>query len=1195
MSISHFSNSFSTSKTRVLLSVVSTTIVGLLVAAALIFPSPSRAKLETVQQTTASKKPRRPAYVPGDVIVRYKSESMAAHRTGVQKLTAKSGQLLSMKVENFDGSELLPGLRVVRVNEGDTLTAISALRAQPDVLYAEPNYIIHADVTPNDTHFVAGRQSSMTTIGAPQAWNTNTGSTSVVVGVIDQGIDTNHLDLAANIWTNPMPGAVSGITGDVHGYNFVDNNGTLFTGADTETHATHVAGILGAVGNNGKGVAGVNWSVGLMSLKFLDSEGFGDTVDAIRACNYAKQMRTLWETAPVHTKGANIRVLNASFGGAGFTNAFLQAINELNDAGILFVAAAGNTTDDGTREPDNDLVPHYPSSFDAPNVIAVAATDQSDAFASTFSHFGSASVDLAAPGDTILSTTPHCSNPGPLPKPCEPAFTDANGDTYTFFTGTSMSTPHVSGAAALLWAQNPNLTVAQVKNLLLLNGDVRPSLMDKTLTGRRLNVGNSFQSLAENDTVAPGAATNFHINSQNGRTINVGWTASGDDGAAGQAALYQLTFTDGSTVIPLKGLVPMPSGSGQIANVTIPYRHTSGTLSLLEFDNVGNAGTPVTLPIGIPQSVGDPYTTSTGTAVALSTGGANVGSNADDQYDEVLFPPGFTFPFFGTTYDSMTISTNGALYFGAPPPTRDNGDADDVPSSPGKLGGYRAIAGLWDDLDLRVSSRADAGVYQVVVNPGKVIYRFQGVPCEFDGNVCTGTTPVNFEIELNTNGVIKTRYGSGNVALFPTVGIGGGGQQAYVITSHTDEQNPKDLTNAAEITFTPRAQTVSTIQLAASTFNANENIGSLQVNVTRSGDLTSVATVNFATNDTGSASSRSDYLTSAGSLKFAAGETQKTVSIPIIDDVYAEGAETFTITLSNPTGATLGATSVATLTINDNDGTNGTVNPLNTPAFYVRQHYVDFLNREPDASGLAFWVSNITDCGSDAQCIEVKRINVSGAFFLSIEFQQTGYLVERIYKTAFGDFQGTSTIGGAHTLPVPIVTFNQFLPDTQKISEGVQVGIGDWQGQLEGNKQAFTLAFVQRPEFLAAFGSGMTATQIVDKMNLNAGSVLSGSERSSLIDLLGVNPNDLSRRAAVLRGVAEDQDLQTAEFNKAFVLMQYFGYLRRSPNDAPDTNHTGYEFWLGKLNDFHGDFVQAEMVKAFIESTEYNRRFLFIP
>ena len=218
----------------------------------------------------------------------------------------------------------------------------------------------------------------------------------------------------------------------------------------------------------------------------------------------------------------------------------------------------------------------------------------------------------------------------------------------------------------------------------------------------------------------------------------------------------------------------------------------------------------------------------------------------------------------------------------------------------------------------------------------------------------------------------------------------------------------------------------------------------------------------------------------------------------------------------------------------------------------------------------------------------------SRRFFLSIEFQQTGYLVERIYKTAFGDFQGTSTIGGSHTLPVPIVTFNQFLPDTQKISEGVQVNVGDWQAQLEANKQAYTLAFVQRPEFIAAF-QGKTAVDIVDQMNTNAGNVLSPTERTSLINLLGVTPADFSRRAAVLRAVAEDQDLFNAEKNKAFVLMQYFGYLRRSPNDSPDTNHTGYEFWLGKLNDFHGDFVQAEMVKAFLDSTEYNRRFLFIP
>jgi hypothetical protein len=144
---------------------------------------------------------------------------------------------------------------------------------------------------------------------------------------------------------------------------------------------------------------------------------------------------------------------------------------------------------------------------------------------------------------------------------------------------------------------------------------------------------------------------------------------------------------------------------------------------------------------------------------------------------------------------------------------------------------------------------------------------------------------------------------------------------------------------------------------------------------------------------------------------------------------------------------------------------------------------------------------------------------------------------------------------------------------------------------LEANKQAFTLAYVQRPEFLAAYPNSMTAAQIVDKMNTNAGSVLSASERTNLINLLGVTPSDLSRRAAVLRAVAEDPDLKTAEFNKAFVLMQYFGYLRRSPNDFPDSDFSGFNFWLTKLNQFNGNFQDAEMVKAFITSIEYRQRF----
>ncbi|HSB29158.1 MAG TPA: hypothetical protein VLE19_14930, partial [Pyrinomonadaceae bacterium] len=169
--------------------------LGFLVGAALLivmvlsFPSGSRAKLEPMQQKSVSKKATRPRFVPGEIIVRYRNESTAVHKTGALSVTGRDGRLFSMKVENFEGSGLVPGLRVARVRQDQTLQAVAALREQPDVLYAEPNYIMHADVTPNDTHFAAGRQASMNTIGAPTAWNTNTGSSSIVVGVIDQGID----------------------------------------------------------------------------------------------------------------------------------------------------------------------------------------------------------------------------------------------------------------------------------------------------------------------------------------------------------------------------------------------------------------------------------------------------------------------------------------------------------------------------------------------------------------------------------------------------------------------------------------------------------------------------------------------------------------------------------------------------------------------------------------------------------------------------------------------------------------------------------------------------------------------------------------------------------------------------------------------------------------------------------------------
>ena len=255
-------------------------------------------------------------------------------------------------------------------------------------------------------------------------------------------------------------------------------------------------------------------------------------------------------------------------------------------------------------------------------------------------------------------------------------------------------------------------------------------------------------------------------------------------------------------------------------------------------------------------------------------------------------------------------------------------------------------------------------------------------------------------------------------------------------------------------------------------------------------------------------------------------------------------------------------------------------NPIDGSRFFVTQHYRDFLSREPDNGGLDFWSNGIESCGPFANCRQVKRVDTSAAFFLSIEFQETGYLVYRMYKAAFGDINPPA-------VPVPIRR-EEFVPDALQIRQGVQVGVGDWQLQLENNKNAFAAQFVTRSRFTNAFPAGMSSLNFVNALNTNSGGALSSSERDSLVNAL---TNNTMTRAQVLRAVAEDQTLKDNEFRKAFVLMQYFGYLRRNPNDAPDTNFNGFNFWLNKLNQFNGDFRQAEMVKAFILSIEYRQRF----
>jgi subtilisin family serine protease/PKD repeat protein len=365
--------------------------------------------------------------------------------------------------------------RHVRLTKGRDLERIVfELRRNPAVERVEPNYEVRAELVPDDPRFA--EQWALHNIGqtggvadadidAPEGWDVATGSAEIVVAVIDTGVDARHPDLAANMWLNPneVPGNGSdddgnGYVDDVYGYDFRNNHGDPI---DDHGHGTHVAGIIAAAGNNGAGVSGVAWRARIMSVKFLGADGSGWISDAVNAVLYAAD------------NGA--RVMNNSWGGGGFSQALRDAIAVANDAGILFVVAAGNNSS------SNDSVPFYPASYDLPNVVAVAASDKNEQRA-WFSNFGSRSVLLAAPGQDILSTVP------PSGDPC---CSDPLG--YKLLSGTSMATPHVSGAAALLLAQDPARTPFNLTPLLQDTVDIRGSSGVNTRSQGRLNMASALR------------------------------------------------------------------------------------------------------------------------------------------------------------------------------------------------------------------------------------------------------------------------------------------------------------------------------------------------------------------------------------------------------------------------------------------------------------------------------------------------------------------------------------------------------------------------------------------------------------------------------------------------------------------------------------------------------------------------------
>lgn len=379
--------------------------------------------------------------VPGELIVKFKPTVTSA-------LGARA--LANAGIESVKTFEII-NASLVRISDTNVAAAADRISALAEVEYAEPNYIVYATKTPNDPDFPD--QWALPKINAPDAWDIRSDSPDVVVAVIDTGVDYDHPDLKANMWKNAgeIPGNGidddgNGVIDDVHGANFIPSTPSGDP-MDDNRHGSHVAGIISAVTDNNLGIAGASWKTQIMALKFLSASGSGSIANAIECIEYATK------------NGAHI--MNNSWGGGGFSQAAEDAIKAANSAGILFTAAAGNSNN------DNDANPHFPSNYEVENVLSVMATDQSDNRAG-FSNFGLKTVDLGAPGVKILSTVPRGG--------------------YQELSGTSMATPYVSGAAALVKAENPTWGPVKIKQHLMDTADKIPALNGLSVSGARLNL-----------------------------------------------------------------------------------------------------------------------------------------------------------------------------------------------------------------------------------------------------------------------------------------------------------------------------------------------------------------------------------------------------------------------------------------------------------------------------------------------------------------------------------------------------------------------------------------------------------------------------------------------------------------------------------------------------------------------------------
>jgi subtilisin family serine protease len=830
-------------------------------------------------------------YAPNQLILKFKqgitSAEVAQFKSLFGAVSTQTIKLTGAEVWKLSGS-----LSVEKI--------LAQYRSNPIFEYIEPDYIrtvgtITPKATfPNDPSFNqlwglhnTGQNGGTADadIDAPEAWDIQKGNPNLVIGVIDTGVDYNHQDLVGNIWTNPGEIANDGIDNDGNGYiddirgwdfAYNDNNPS-----DVYGHGTHVSGTIAGKGNNGVGVTGVAWNAKIMPLKFLDDTGSGYTSDAILAINYAT------------TKG--VKLTNNSWGGGGFSQGLYNAINAAGQAGALFIAAAGNSTN------NNDTNPFYPASYNLANIISVASTTRTDSL-SWFSNYGLTSVDLGAPGSDIYSTTP--------------------GNTYATYSGTSMASPHVAGAAALLWSQNPTWTAQQVKNALMNTGDPIAALAGKTVSGKRLNVFNALAAAnlpsvtvsVSPATVQEDGTTNLvytftrtNLNLSSPLTVNFG--ASGIANAApvgSDPADYNVLTGSGVTFNPTTklGTVAFAANATKATVVVDPIADTIA--------EIANETVALTVNSGTGYIGGSPGT-ATGTIVSEETLPIFSNPNPISIDDE---SSGGTNPY------PSTISVSGL-----------SGNINNLKVT------VNNVSHTWiGDVDLLLVG--PTGAKSILMSDIGEALSVSGVNLTFD----TSATTLIDDSNVGTSGSYKPNdidSGDGDVFDSPapvgpykadlSVFNNTSGNGTWSLYAFDDYQflDVGSIAGGWSLTIGTGGGPTKSISIAKTTDGKEAGSVSSIFTLTRTGDLSSALTVNYTL--AGTATLGSDYTNpGAGKATFAAGFSKATITLPTKDDLLSDPSETIITKITAPAGYTISGPNNATATILDNDGNSGNNNLVGT-------------------------------------------------------------------------------------------------------------------------------------------------------------------------------------------------------------------------------------------------------------------------